>query len=392
MEDCATIWEKTIKDWYEIMSNSPIAKQHWDTPQYSKKQINNAGKTLSKQNISETERQEALEIVNNWRSSHAYPLSVITNNLRRNNKNALVVQRLKRLDSITSKLKRNPTMELYRMQDLGGCRVIVDTIDDVYNAEKQFEHSSARHIKKGFKDYIQTPKTSGYRCFHAIYKYHSDKVDTYNKNMLIEIQFRTKLQHIWATALETIGLYEKQNFKASQGDENVLRFFMLMSSIFALVEGTPVCPDTSDDFHTLVHEVQTLNQKYKIFEKLHGISLTVKKVSNHTHGNAKYFLLKLEVAPEQTTLYTAAFPAKDLPVATKIYNDIEQKHDESIDIVLVSANDVNALKTAYPNYFADISSFLLILHKIAYGNIGTDFNVFQNYVCKIVKGNKTILS
>lgn len=391
MEDYATIWEKTIKDWYEIMSNSPIPKQHWDTPQYSKRQINNAGKALSKQNIGEIEKQEALEIVNNWRSSHAYPLSVITNNLRRNNKNALVVQRLKRLDSITSKLKRNSTMELYRMQDLGGCRVIVDTIDDVYNAEKQFEHSSARHIKKGFKDYIQNPKTSGYRCFHAIYKYHSDKVDTYNKNMLIEIQFRTKLQHIWATALETMGLYEKQNFKASQGDENVLRFFMLMSSIFALVEGTLVCPDTSDDFQTLVHEVQALNKKNKIFEKLHGISSTVKKVSNHTHGNAKYFLLKLEVAPEQTTLYTAAFPAKDLPVATKIYNDIEQKHDDNIDIVLVSANDVNALRTAYPNYFADISSFLLILHKIAYGNIDINWQGFTDYVCMIVKGNKAIL-
>nr|DAL48521.1 MAG TPA_asm: hypothetical protein [Caudoviricetes sp.] len=374
------------------MSNSPIPKQHWDTPQYSKRQINNAGKALSKQDIGEIEKQEALEIVNNWRSSHAYPLSVITNNLRRNNKNALVVQRLKRLDSITSKLKRNSTMELYRMQDLGGCRVIVDTIDDVYNAEKQFEHSSARHIKKGFKDYIQNPKTSGYRCFHAIYKYHSDKVDTYNKNMLIEIQFRTKLQHIWATALETMGLYEKQNFKASQGDENVLRFFMLMSSIFALVEGTPVCPDTSDDFQTLVHEVQALNKKNKIFEKLHGISSTVKKVSNHTHGNAKYFLLKLEVAPEQTTLYTAAFPAKDLPVATKIYNDIEQKHDDNIDIVLVSANDVNALRTAYPNYFADISSFLLILHQITYGNASTELQAFVDYVSIIVKGNKAIFS
>lgn len=102
-------------------------------------------------------------------------------------------------------------------------------------------------------------------------------------------------------------------------------------------------------------------------------------------------MLKLEVAPEQTTLYTAAFPAKDLPVATKIYNDIEQKHDDNIDIVLVSANDVNALRTAYPNYFADISSFLLILHKIAYGNIDINWQGFTDYVRIIAKGNKAIL-
>lgn len=391
MEDYATIWEKTIKDWYEIMSNSPITKQHWDTPQYSKRQINNAGKILSKQNINENDRQEALEIINNWRSSHAYPLSVIANNLRRNNKNALVVQRLKRLDSIVSKLERIDTMELYRMQDLGGCRVIVDTIDDVYKAEQQFEHSSARHIKKGFKDYIQNPKTSGYRCFHAIYKYHSDKVDTYNKNMLIEIQFRTKLQHLWATALEIMGLYGQQNLKASQGDENVLRFFTVMSSIFALIEGTPACPDTSDDFNTLIREVQCLNKKHKIFEKLHGISSTVKDVSNHSHGNAKYFLLQLVIKPNQTTLYTAAFPAKDLPVATHMYNEIEQKHDSNIDAVLVSANDVNALKTAYPNYFADISNFLLILWDITHHNGHVDLQLFAEYVNALIKGNKAIL-
>lgn len=391
MEDYATIWEKTIKDWYEIMSNSPIAKQHWDTPQYSKRQINNAGKILSKQNINENERQEALEIINNWRSSHAYPLSVIANNLRRNNKNALVVQRLKRLDSIVSKLERIDTMELYRMQDLGGCRVIVDTIEDVYQAEQQFEHSSARHIKKGFKDYIQNPKISGYRCFHAIYKYHSDKVDTYNKNMLIEIQFRTKLQHLWATALETMGLYEKQNLKAGQGDESVLRFFTLMSSIFALVEGTPVCPDTSDDFKALIDEVQCLNTKYKIFEKLHGISSTVKNVSSHSHGNAKYFLLKLEIKPNQTTLYTAAFPAKDLSVATHAYNKIEQKHDDNIDAVLVSANDMNALKAAYPNYFADINSFLLILLDIIHIKNNANLQSFAGRIDTLSEGKLEIL-
>ena len=80
MEDYATIWEKTIKDWYEIMSNSPIAKQHWDIPRYSKKQINNAGKVLSKQNISATERQEALEIVNNWQGFTDYVRMIVKGN------------------------------------------------------------------------------------------------------------------------------------------------------------------------------------------------------------------------------------------------------------------------------------------------------------------------
>ena len=42
-----------------------------------------------------------------------------------------------------------------------------------------------------------------------VYQYKSDRIETYNRNMLIEIQFRTHLQHIWATAVETMGLFDR---------------------------------------------------------------------------------------------------------------------------------------------------------------------------------------
>ena len=204
------IMENIRREWYLSMenkqSNSIIPRPQWAVPLYSKKQIDKAGKIISDSNSTDEEKKQALEIINNWRSSHAYPLQIIAKNLRDNNKQALVVQRLKRLDSIVGKLKRNNNQErmsLYKMQDIGGCRVIVDTIDEVYKAEEQFAKSRIRHERKHHKDYIKEPKKSGYRSFHVVYKYHSDKNDTYNKNMLIEIQFRTKLQHLWATALFT---------------------------------------------------------------------------------------------------------------------------------------------------------------------------------------------
>ena len=59
---------------------------------------------------------------------------VICSNLRKRNPDAIVVQRLKRLESIMGKLERFPDMNLYRMQDLGGCRVILDTIEQVYDS------------------------------------------------------------------------------------------------------------------------------------------------------------------------------------------------------------------------------------------------------------------
>ena len=74
-------------------------------------------------------------------------------------------------------------MQLYKMQDLGGCRVIVDTIEQVYKSLNQYKTSSIRHILKREYDYIANPKPSGYRSYHIVYQFHSDKKDTYNKNM-----------------------------------------------------------------------------------------------------------------------------------------------------------------------------------------------------------------
>lgn len=206
-----------IENVFNECRNSMITqnkREQWEVPKYSKSEINKAGSIIADPSSSKKEREHALTILNNWRAAHAYPLQVICNNLRSRNPNAIVVQRLKRLDSITGKIERFPDMSLYRMQDLGGCRVIVDTIDQVYKAVEKYKSSRIRHILKREYDYIQNPKDSGYRSYHMVYQFQSDKKDTYNKNMLIEIQFRTKLQHIWATAVEMMGIYTKIPIKS----------------------------------------------------------------------------------------------------------------------------------------------------------------------------------
>lgn len=154
---CDIIIENTIKDWKNSMNNQPQGEQ-WEVPKYSKSQINKAGKIIADSSSTKDERDNALMILNNWRAAHAYPLQVICSNLRLKNPDAIVVQRLKRLDSITGKIERFPDMSLYRMQDLGGCRVIVDTIDQVYEAVNKYKNSRVRHILKREYDYIENPK------------------------------------------------------------------------------------------------------------------------------------------------------------------------------------------------------------------------------------------
>lgn len=355
------IIENLTKEWYSSMMNN-LQPTKWETPKYSKKQIDRAGKIIANPSSTKQEEQTALEILNNWRSSHAYPLQVITSNLRRRNPNAIVVQRLKRLDSITGKLERNPTTSLYRMQDLGGCRVIVDSIEQVYEAVNKYKKSRIRHILKKENDYIQNPKKSGYRSYHMVYQFHSDDNDTYNKNMLIEIQFRTQLQHIWATAVETMGVYTKTALKASMGDKDVLWFFTLVSSVFAKMENMPVCPDTSDDYNELISEIRDIDNKLNIVSRLSALSVAIKYTNEKYNKGKGYFLLRLDF--DRKMLKINAFSTNQIELATKAYNQIESVNNPQIDSVLVSATSFDTLKAAYPNYFTDITQFVEVMRRI----------------------------
>lgn len=272
----------------------------------------------------------------------------------------LVVQRLKRLESITGKIERFPDMSLYRMQDLGGCRVIVDTINQVYEAVDRYKNSRIRHILKREYDYIQNPKDSGYRSYHMVYQFHSDKKETYNKNMLIEIQFRTKLQHIWATAVEMMGIYTKSNLKSSQGNEDVLRFFTLISSVNATQEHMPVCPNTSKHINELIKEIKYLDNKHHIVSTLSGLNVAIDYTSKKTNSKNIYYVLILDYFKKRVRVIL--FESTNIEIAAKVYGQIENKTDTNV--VLVSATSFDSLKAAYPNYFTDISQFVDMMRRI----------------------------
>ena len=98
-----------------------IKQQRWKIVEYSKRQINDAGNIIRKDNTTAEELAFATQVIDNWRAAHAYPMHVIYIHLRRMaapRNDILVVERLKRLDSIIGKLRRETRMDLWRMQDL----------------------------------------------------------------------------------------------------------------------------------------------------------------------------------------------------------------------------------------------------------------------------------
>ena len=182
--------------------------------------------------------------------------------------------------------------------------------------------------------------------------------------VLIEIQFRTKLQHIWATAVEMMGIYTKSNLKSSQGDQDILRFFTLVSSLFAIKENMPVCPDTSDWADELISEIMQIEKRSNIIMKLKAINQAVQTTEYNENFYLKsgYYILILNYDEPSLNIYP--FKQSHFELAVKSYNKMESEYIGKVDIVLVSLKSFETLKAAYPNYFIDISEFLNVLRSL----------------------------
>lgn len=346
----------------------------WAKPQYGKGRVDAAGDTLIERAASELKRAEALHCINNWRSSHSYPLQALKMTLigraRKVDLKAVVAQRLKRLSSITVKLRRNPNMKLSQMQDIGGCRAVLESVNGVHELVSLYEQSIAKNpndrsefVKK--YDYIASPKGDGYRSIHLVYKYRSGAQEYLPYNGLrIEIQLRTALQHAWATAVETVSTFTGQALKSNVGDDDWKRFFVLMGSAIAAREKSPIVPGAPLRSVELVEELRRLSKKLEVHRVLAGWSSAIRIAlveRNVSMADASAFLLVLDSS--KRTIDVTGYRKAELKQASEEYLIVETATADKPEIqaVLVSVDSLAALRSAYPNYYLDTQAFLAAL-------------------------------
>ncbi|SDS49799.1 RelA/SpoT domain-containing protein [Agrococcus carbonis] len=333
----------------------------WTRPAHSKNAVNRAGEVLIDDTSSDLERAEALAVVNNWRSSHGFPLNTIAMSLRSKatkiDPDAIIARRTKRMPSIVRKLARFPAMRAARMQDLGGCRAVVRDIQAVLEVDAAMRASQHKHRLQGSKDYIAEPKPDGYRGIHLVYQYRSDKTEIHN-GQLIEVQIRTKAQHAWATAVETAGTFTSQALKSGEGDADWREFFRLASSAIALEEGAPTVPGTPDSATVIRERLTDLEGGLRVRDKLSGWAKAVQVVEQQA-ASGNYVLLVLD-SLENTLAFSSFARQEDAEAA---YAVMEARSEPHQDVVLVAADSINALRAAYPNYFGDTAHFVKILDR-----------------------------
>lgn len=332
---------------------------------YSRNQLNKAGNILITSK-SEIEVENALDIINNWRANHLHPLRILRNKalqlLELNSITPILVsQRLKRLQSIIYKLDLNENMGLGGMQDIGGYRIVVKDVKDLKKLKELLEHNLSRHRLERVVNYIITPKESGYRSIHFVFKYYS-KSEKYS-GLKLELQIRTKLQHNWATAVETAGLLTNTSLKSSQGSDEWLQFFKIVSSLFAVKEGLPKMIEHNHlEIKPLMIEYYHLCKKLNVIDNLAALRVSTKHIES---GNmvGDYYILRINVKEKNVKI--RAYNKNEFEKATKEYAVFEKEIKEGENaVVLVSAISIIALRKAYPSYFLDTSDFIQTLDKM----------------------------
>lgn len=209
-------------------------------PELTASQVKKAGRILRRYmrgEISDPEEWDsALNCILAYRRGYSAPMLSANNSLRyfvqKLGLDAQVSQRLKRMGTILEKVVREPTLALDRMQDWGGCRVVLPDVESVYRLADRVAETRGRKLI-GLTDYIETPRVSGYRGIHLISYYGHDPHP-------IEVQIRTRNMHAWATSVEELSSIMGANYK-QDGDGPLHKYMECMSRMFAHVDaGEPI--------------------------------------------------------------------------------------------------------------------------------------------------------
>jgi ppGpp synthetase/RelA/SpoT-type nucleotidyltranferase len=338
----------------------------YPSPSYNREEVREAGRALASGIVwpesSIGEQAESIrhvfKVAHNWREAHGLPLKRIRHRIMgriaATGVEGFTAARVKRMASIRPKLAKQ--LDLDMIQDLGGCRCVLDSMDELSVLLEELLLLDCFEVDRQ-SAYIQKPKRSGYRSHHLIVRYKGAGEDNAYDGLWLEIQLRTKLQHTWATANEAVGLYTGQDLKGGKGSDDWLRFFALMASEIAAAEGMPVRKDAPPR-DKRVAEIRHLEAKLGAGELLNACAFTFKEITDN---------LKPAEAPAYW-LVTYKPQLKEVDVqpygVLTGFHAYERAELAGEEAVLVDSTKLESLRREFPNYFGDVRLFQEILASV----------------------------
>jgi hypothetical protein len=200
-------------------------------------------------------------------------------------------------------------------------------------------------------DYIKKPKDTGYRGIHDVYEYNvnSDAGKTL-AGLYIEIQYRTLVQHAWATAVEVIGFITQSQPKFQRGDTRYERAMALASELLARAHEQQKGPFPSASDREVLDEFLLLDNELHLMQTLRGL--------NSAKGDVTDKRNSILIFSKEGELEVLNF--RDATDALRALFELEKKMPDQ-DIVLVRADTSEEVRLAFRNYFTDAREFVRLV-------------------------------
>lgn len=190
------------------------------TPRYgmTKAQIDRLGDRLRTGLISETD----LRLLHEYRRSFANAYEGVVGVVQAELGRQPTGRPAKSTSSIIDKLRRE-SIRLSQMQDIAGCRFVVSGVVE--------EQQAVDKLSTSFEDVTVVDRrkqpSHGYRAVHII---------AFVDAKPIEIQLRTRLQHLWAELSEKLSDLIHPDIKYGKGDEKTVSTLAGLSQLIAQEE------------------------------------------------------------------------------------------------------------------------------------------------------------
>jgi ppGpp synthetase/RelA/SpoT-type nucleotidyltranferase len=340
----------------------------------SKTRIDKAGLALAKSRFKdEVDFIELEEVFDEYRKAHLQPLSETTLELQHLMTNYgepyYIAHRLKRKPQIVRKLNRL-SVRFTQLQDIGGCRIIVQRNSDVDKLLAYLTEKSATQnifsIDRTTDYREQGRDDTGYRALHVILK---------RDGFYLELQIRSRIQHYWAESIERTSVIYGHHLKEKEGAPEVIEYFKSLSDVFYEIEAgrePSVAQKLNiDGLRQACEQIIQQSDKHKIFDSFVNediIKTLTQKESSNPSGLNNWILV---FDWNQGAFVSWDIVSKLPGDAVETYIEYENMFpaENGYEVVLIGSSEIATVRQTHSHYFG-IETYSNILESLDSSIVG----------------------
>ena len=310
---------------------------------YSTNEYTRLGDKLRIYNKTSDIPEDELEILQSLRTSYKTTLAeifeILQQCVKKIDKNGIVTYRVKRIDSIISKLKRMQKTQLPRIEDIAGCRCILSNNKQVYELKALLEQCLT--IKSDRNDYIKVPKDNGYKSLHLVVQT-KDK-----KSKVIEVQLRCENDHNWATLVEITDQIYSTKIKEGQNESELSKMLFLLSKGINELDRREI-----SEFITIVKKKEFVDRINEVFVK-NSVEVRKQWSDIEKRIDRNFYLISVDKENKSTISSYRSFTEAE----KKYFEKFKEYPDDNIVLTHISDAKFEQISKAYSNYTLTYHSF-----------------------------------